>query len=251
MAVLEKAPINPKLEAQPLYARVRETLIARLISGQWKPGQMLPSEFAIAGELGVSQGTVRKALDEMTHEGLLTRQQGRGTFVAEAEDKSILFRFYRLTPNAADDEAAASFPESSYLSQIKDRATEQELDLFGLNGGEEVWRFERVRSDRAQPILWERLVLPCSRFPGISNDTILPNNVYQYYSANYGTIVARVKEELRAVSAPATVARLLKLPENTPVLEIDRRAIALDGQIVEWRVSLCRSDTMHYRNELK
>ncbi len=247
MALVEKA--SAKLEALPLYARVRNSLVDRMISGEWKPGESLPSEFAIAEELGVHQGTVRKALDTLTAEGLVVRRQGRGTFVAEAEDQSILFRFYRLTRNSGNKETG--FPDSRYLSQIKSSASPQEQALFGISGRDYVWRFERLRSDVTGPILWEQLIVPEKRFPDFSEKTQLPNNVYQFYGANYGIIVAKVAEELRAVTGSREVCDLLEMPPASPLLEIDRRAFALDGKIVEWRISQCRSDTMHYRNELK
>ncbi|MEP0944451.1 MAG: GntR family transcriptional regulator [Rhizobiaceae bacterium] len=246
-------PASPdRLEAQPLYVRARNIMVDRLISGQWRPGEMLPSEFALAAELGVSQGTMRKALDVMTAEGLLTRRQGRGTFVAEAEDKSILFRFYRLTPNGPTPSGSTpSFPESRYLSRAQGTASAEEQSIFDLQPADTVWRFERVRSNEEGPILWEQLVLPTKYFPDLTAETQLPNNVYQFYSTQYGIIVARVNEQLRAVTAPKNVAELLELSAQAPLLEIDRRAIALDDHVVEWRRSLCRSDTMHYRNELK
>lgn len=237
------------MEAQPLYARVRTELVNRLISGAWKPAELLPSEFAIAAELGVSQGTVRKALDEMTAEGLVVRKQGRGTFVAEAEDQSILFRFYRLTADAEEHEEAA-FPQSHYLSTVQGTATNEERVVLDLAEGEEVWRFERVRSQQGQPIIWERLVVPAAIFPDLMDHAPLPNNVYQLYGSHYGIIVAKVKEQLKAVSAPKKVTTSLQLEANSPALQIDRRAIALSGKTVEWRLSLCRSDTHHYRNEL-
>lgn len=242
---------SARLEAQPLYAKVRDIMVERLISGHWKPGQMLPSEFAIADELGVSQGTVRKALDDMTTEGLVVRRQGRGTFVAEAEDKSILFRFYRLTADNADENKTPTFPESRYLSRTKTGANEREQAMFALAQDDQVWRFERLRLENEEPILWERLVLSSKAFPSFDESTRLPNNVYQFYGAECGLIVARVKEKLRAVAASSEVAGHLDLEPGTPVLEINRQAIALDGRTIEWRTSLCRSDTMHYRNELR
>ena len=250
MAAIETLDAPMRLAAQPLYVKVREALVGRLISGVWKPGQMLPSEFAIADELGVSQGTVRKALDEMTSQGLLIRKQGRGTFVSEAEDKSILFRFYRLTSNK-EEGSDKSFPESKYLSRSLQAANPAEQELFDLKSGAQVWHFERLRIEGGQPILVEQLTLPQNRFPDLDEQADLPNNVYRLYGVQYGIIVARVEEKLRAVSAPAHVSDHLGLEPNAPVLEIDRRAYALDGSIVEWRISLCRSDTMHYRNELK
>lgn len=241
--------LTGKLEAQPLYARVRAELVNRLISGAWKPAELLPSEFAIAAELGVSQGTVRKALDEMTTQGLVVRRQGRGTFVAEAEDQNILFRFYRLTQDGAAKENA-SFPNSTYISQVRSTASEDEKIGLNLKAGEDVWRFERIRSQNNSPILWERLVLPVSIFSDLSGTDHLPNNVYQFYSANYGITVAKVEEQLRAVSATQEVASHLGLQTGAPLLQIDRSAIALDGRTIEWRRSLCRSDNFHYRNEL-
>ena len=252
MTALDDPSSTSRLEAQPLYVKARNIMVDRLISGQWRPGQVLPSEFAIAAELGVSQGTVRKALDDMTAEGLVVRKQGRGTFVAEAEDKSILFRFYRLTPNH-DQKSPASqtFPESRYLSKSQNKASAKEQEIFDIGSTDMVWRFERLRSNEDGPILWEQLVLPARHFPDFTQDIQLPNNVYQLYSTRYNIIVAKVNEQLRAVSAPDSVADLLELPRQSPVLEIDRRAVALDDRVVEWRRSLCRSDTMHYRNELK
>ncbi len=246
-----EAAAPDRVEAQPLYARVRELLVQRLISGAWKPGQMIPSEFAIAGELGVSQGTVRKSLDEMTAAGLFVRRQGKGTFVTESEDKSILFRFFRLAQDEPEtDDRQATFPTSRFLSQECKTASAREQKVLGLSPGSQVLVYERLRSDGSQPILWEQLVLPQNRFPGLETQTELPNNVYQLYSTRFGIMVAHVEEKLKAVIASDRVAQLLDIERGSALLQIDRRAFALDGSTVEWRVSQCRSDTMHYRNAL-
>jgi GntR family transcriptional regulator len=87
---------------RPLYRQVKDLLLRRLADGVWQPGQILPSEPEIAANLGVSQGTVRKALDEMTAENLLVRRQGRGTFVARHDEERILFRFFRLQSDTGE-----------------------------------------------------------------------------------------------------------------------------------------------------
>ena len=66
---------------RPLYRQARDVLVGRINDGIWQAGQVLPSEMEIAADLGVSQGTARKALDEMESENLVVRHQGRGTFV--------------------------------------------------------------------------------------------------------------------------------------------------------------------------
>ena len=96
---------------KPLYAQVKDRLIRRLVDGTWPPGMALPSEFELADELKVSQGTVRKALDAMTAANLLVRRQGRGTFVAEPEESRILFQFFHLKPDSGE----VTFPQSAVL----------------------------------------------------------------------------------------------------------------------------------------
>ncbi len=81
---------------RPLYAQVRECLIERIRSGEWKPGQLIANEFEIAAEFGVSQGTARKAIGDLASEGLVVRRQGRGTFVVEHTPAHVLFRFFNL-----------------------------------------------------------------------------------------------------------------------------------------------------------
>src|SRR3546814_9298856 len=80
-------PLPALLVFKPRYQQVKDLLIGRLIGSYWKPGDLLPSEMQLAEELGVSQGTVRKALDEMTADNLLVRRQGRGTYVAEHDQE--------------------------------------------------------------------------------------------------------------------------------------------------------------------
>jgi DNA-binding transcriptional regulator YhcF (GntR family) len=101
-----------------LYAQVRELMVRRIAGGAWRPGDLLPSEFRLAAELGVSQGTVRKALDELAAENLVVRRQGRGTFVAAHDAQRELFRFFRL----ADADGRRPTPTSRQLSVRRERA---------------------------------------------------------------------------------------------------------------------------------
>jgi DNA-binding transcriptional regulator YhcF (GntR family) len=94
----------------PLYRQIKELILRHLESGEWGPGDPIPSESELAARFGVSQGTVRKAIDEMAAENLLVRQQGRGTFVATHKDPGSFFRFLRLVPNQGDLQVSQSVP---------------------------------------------------------------------------------------------------------------------------------------------
>ncbi|MEM1040253.1 MAG: GntR family transcriptional regulator [Pseudomonadota bacterium] len=240
------------MDHQPLYEKVRLTLVDRMISGAWLPGQMVPSEFKIADDLGVSQGTVRKALDEMASAGLLVRKQGRGTFVAEAEDRAILFKFYRLTADNAlsGHGTTQDFPQSEFLSVQNEKARSKFRSVFGIAEHDTIWRLERLRRHNGKVILWEEIALPAKRFEGFDRTSPLPNNLYRFYSKTFGVTVSKVEERLKAISATRAVAAHLEITEASPLLEITRQAQALDGPVIEWRRSLCSTNEVHYYNAL-
>src|SRR5947209_8238761 len=133
---------HESLGYRPLYRQVKELLIKRLGDGSWTPGQLLPSEPEIAADLGVSPGTVRKALDEMSAESLLVRRQGRGTFVASHDEERILFQFFRMV----SDNGERRFPESRIVSVSLAKADEKSAARLGILPKATIITIERVRS---------------------------------------------------------------------------------------------------------
>jgi GntR family transcriptional regulator len=230
-----------------LYSQVRGELVRRLEDRTWGPGMMLPSEIELAREFGVSQGTVRKALNELTAENLLTRRQGRGTFVAQPEDARILFQFFRLVP----DDEAASFPVSRFLSREAGAATADEALAIEIEPGDDVWRIQRDRAFGAALILSETVILPRARFPDLPDLADLPNNIYQLFSMRWGVTIAQAEEKLKAVSADAETASRLGCAPGAALLRIRRVARDLGGRAVELRISSCLTDRIHYAVSLR
>ncbi|MCZ8185429.1 MAG: GntR family transcriptional regulator [Beijerinckiaceae bacterium] len=231
----------------PLYRQVKSLLVRRIAERFWQPGEILPSEMQIAAELGVSQGTVRKALDEMTAERLLVRRQGRGTFVARHDESRILFQFFKIVPETG----IPVFPESHLRRVETALASPEEVARLALRPGDSVIRIARVRSLNGRPTISEYLALPLERFPGLVGQADIPNNLYDHFASDYGITIAGGDESLRAMAAPAEDAALLGIPEGTPLLAIDRVALDLDGKPVEWRYSLCDTRHCHYVSGLR
>lgn len=232
---------------RPLYRQVKDLLLKRIGEGIWSPGALIPSEQQIAAELGVSQGTVRKALDEMTSERLLTRRQGRGTFVARHDEARILFQFFKIVP----DNGVAIFPESELRRVENARADEEERRVLNLVAGDRVTRITRIRSLGGKPVISEYLSLPAKLFPGLGEDIPIENNLYELYASRFGITVSGGQERVKAIVAPAEDARLLGLAPGAPVLAIDRVAVALDGTPVEWRRTLCQTADCAYVSDLR
>ncbi|MDK1377292.1 MULTISPECIES: GntR family transcriptional regulator [unclassified Sinorhizobium] len=231
---------------RPLYLQVREEITRQLASGRWQPGTMLPSEQELARELGVSQGTVRKALDAMTAERILVRRQGRGTFVAEYEESRILFQFFRLYPDSGE----RLFPISKVLNLSSATPNPREREALGLDDKATVWRISRLRYHGSELMLRETLSLPGQIFQGLSETEEIPNNVYRLYSQRWGITVTRIAEKLKAVSADEADRAALNCAVGAPLLEIRRIAFDLHKRPVEYRESRCQTDTMHYASDL-
>lgn len=231
----------------PLYLQVKQQLIAKMIAGEWPPGALLPSEQALGAQMGVSQGTVRKALDALAAEHLVVRQQGRGTFVAEHDQKRTLFQFFKIV----DETGERRFPEAT-LSRIGSAAASaDDRAAFGLGAGARVWTIYRERALKGRVALTERIRLPQAAFPGLDAHKPLPNNLYQFYEQGFGVTIVRAVEQLRAVRAGAQDARALGCAEDDPLLQIQRTAYALDGRAVETRRTACLTDTVHYLSDLQ
>jgi GntR family transcriptional regulator len=231
---------------KPLYSQVKDIFIRRIAEGTWGAGSMIPSETVLAADLKVSQGTVRKALDELTAENLLTRRQGVGTFVAKHDENRILFQFFKLQ----SDNGERAFPESEIINIVKVAASADEQRILNLTSRDDVVRIKRVRLLNGRRTLVEDVILPAKTYPDIEK-TIVPNNLYGIYSSIYGVTIARASERLKAVNANAGIAKILDIKEGTALLLIDRVAIAIDGRVAEWRLSYCLSDDFHYASDLR
>jgi len=221
-------------------------MIGRMVQGVWKPGAVLPSEIQLAEEFGVSQGTVRKALDALAAENLVIRRQGRGTFIAEHDAERALFHFFHLV----GEDGSRQLPGGTQLSCRVAKASRDEAGRLDIGRGAAVIRVRRTRDMGGVPAIFERISVPASMFPGLDDDGPLPNTLYEYYEGRYGITIVRAEERLRAVAASEEVAGYLGFKSGAPVLEIDRIAFALDGRPAEWRVSLCDTRHHHYLAEL-
>jgi GntR family transcriptional regulator len=235
LADMEEAAAKPR--RLPLYRQVAAILFSRIAGGLWKPKSLLPSEGRIADELGVSAGTVRKALDHLSAEGLVQRRQGVGTFVTSAGDPSRLLRFFRI----ADTDRSYVLPDTREMSREISVATSVERRVLDLSRGERVLRIKRIRSVGGRAMMVEKISLPSARFGSLMQESgDLPATLYDLYEARFGVTIRMVSEQVRAICADAEAAAELQLESGTPVLEVDRHAFTFGAKPIEWRI--CRLD---------
>lgn len=227
---------------RPLYRQVYDSLVKQIADGSWRPGAALPSEQALAARLNVSQGTVRKALDSLAVEKLVERRQGKGTYVAELTQERSLFRFFRLTR----PDGARAVPTSGEETVKRRRARAVEAQALTIPETAEVIEIVRTRFVDDQPIAYERIVVPREYFPDLDRHAPLPNTLYALYQREYGINIVATEERLRADLARREDTRRLRLPAGSPLLQVERVALSVNGKRVEWRLSRCDTSTLTY-----
>lgn len=238
-----------KPSAKPLYQQVKEHLVHRVLAGEWKPGQLLPSETRLAAEYELSQGTVRKAIEEMASEGLVTRRAGKGTFVTSHNGDYQPFRFHRLFSDAGEKVAN---DQVTLLQSRAATADARTATALGLNIGANGASLLRLRHLHGHPALLETIFLPSALCP--EADVILqkanPGSIYLFLEQQYNLLITRVVEQVRARHATEAESRYLEISGATPILEVERTAYSLGGEPVEWRTIVGVTNSIHYRNEV-
>lgn len=232
----------------PLYRQIKDLIVRSLDGGAWKPGQAIPSELELAERFQVSQGTVRKAVDELAAQNVLVRRQGKGTFVATHGEPRQQFRFLRLMPNRGEP---AQY-ESRASEFRRARAGVETARNLDLKPGDGVIFIRRVLSFGGEPAVVEEITLPATIFKGLTAAKLAAHrgSIYHLYETEFGTQMIRADEKLRAVVAAAAAAAALGLPKGTPLLSVERIAYSYGDRPVEYRQGLCRTDTHFYRNQL-
>ena len=232
----------------PLYRQIKRLLVQSLGAGEWKPGQAIPSEVELASRYGVSQGTVRKAMDELADENLVVRRQGKGTFVATHDEEVHLVRFLRLFPN----DGQAQYPQSRLLEVKRARAASDIARVLDLKAGDGIVVIRRLLVFGGEPTVFDDIALPASLFRGLDAATLTAHHgsLYTLFESKFGTRMIRADERIRALAADEAAASALEVPVGTPLLCVDRVAYTYGDRPVEFRRGLYRTDKHHYRNSL-
>lgn len=230
-------------DSLPLYRQVKKALQKIIEAGHYGPGKPLPSEPALALQLQVSVGTLRHAVDELVHEHVLVRRQGKGTFVAPHNRARFMFQFFhverRQDPEDNEPLSEQEFPDIACIGFARDKADAGEARALRIKPGDPVFRIDNKLSLRGKVVVLDRLVLSAAMFRNLTEKRFVerPSTVYALYQTDFGITVLRAQERARASAASKAVAAVLALPAGAPVMEVHRLALTFGDKPVEYRVS--------------
>ena len=242
---------SPTPAFSPLYQQIKVLMLQSLQSGEWKPSAAIPSEMDLAARFKVSQGTVRKAIDELAAENLLLRRQGKGTFVATHAEQQVQYRFLRLFPDNGDLQAEG--PAQRQIIDCKRmRAPVDIAKALAIRPSEVVLQVRRVLSFAAVATILEDLWLPGAPFKGLTAERLRAYHgpMYALFETEFGVRMVRAEEKIRAVLPDQDQCTLLQVSPQTPLLSVERIAYTYNDAPMELRRGLYLTDTHYYRNAL-
>jgi GntR family transcriptional regulator len=232
----------------PLYQQIKGLIMRSLQDGEWKPGEAIPAETDLAQRYRVSQGTVRKAIDELATENLVVRRQGKGTFVATHAEEKIQYRFLRLAP---DDQRPRGMARH-FLDCRRMRAPVPIARALDLKGAEGAILVRRTLAQDDEPVVLDEIWLPAGLFKGLTAERLTgyAGPMYGLFETEFDVRMIRADEKLRAVAADEATAAVLQVAAGTPLLSVERLSFTYGDRPVELRRGLYRTDRHYYRNSL-
>jgi GntR family transcriptional regulator len=236
-----------RFSREPMYVQISRALVERVARGVWRPGGLLPNEIELARELGVSPGTVRKALDKLEADRIVVRRQGRGTFVLDHDSDQLALRFSRLIDEGGN---RVGDRHTMLLAQELGPATSLECERLALDRTAGVVRTRRLREQDGRPCMHETTCLPMDRFGIKSVDEVGDYQIVPF-AQKRGVHLVRAIEKVGAAAAALDIAELMGVQPGKMLLELDRVIYCFEGQPAEWRVSLCALQNSHYLAEMQ
>jgi GntR family transcriptional regulator len=235
----------------PLYQQIKVLILQSLQAGEWKPSTAIPSEMELAARFKVSQGTVRKAIDELASENLLVRRQGKGTFVATHAERQIQYRFLKLIPDNGDPNSEGP-AQRQIIDCKRSRASAEVARALAIRQGDAVLQVRRVLSFATTPTILEDLWLPAAPFKGLTAERLRDYDgpMYALFETEFDVRMVRAEEKIRAVLPDAEQCALLKISPQSPLLSVERTAYTYNDVPMEMRRGLYLTSKHYYRNAL-
>lgn len=234
--------------SNPLYAEIQQQITRSLIGGEWKPGELIPSEIELSRRFGVSKGTVRRALEDLVSKKVLVRRQGRGTFIAIHTRDRVMYHFFHLIGR----DGSRKPPVATLLGYRVIKGTDDACDKLRIERRSRLINVQNLIELAGKGIFVDDILIPRSFFPGLTEKIFRDreSTIYALYQSLFNINVVRISEELAAGHAPLEHEKRLAIRRSEPVLIIDRIAYTYQDKPIELRRSWVNTSSHVYLSDL-
>ncbi|MBM6774312.1 GntR family transcriptional regulator [Olsenella profusa] len=236
--------MRPGARRQPLYDQLVDILTEK-IEQEYRPGDLMPSERELSERYGLSRTTVRLALQELERLGMVVRQHGRGTFVADRSAQATnLSQQYSFTEQMR---SMGRVPETTILEFSEFDADKQLAERMGVRPGDRLFKLKRLRAADGVPMMVEKTYLPVRKFLTLKRPLLDSMPLYEIIESVYHEKIRLAEEEFFASVARTADAHLLGIAEGDPVLDLVRTTYNTSNEIIEYTLSVARADQFKYK----
>lgn len=230
----------------PLYRQIQEYMRQKIETKEWATGEQIPTEQQLGQQFGVSRITVMKAVSRLVDEGVLRKEQGRGTFVMGV---SMVPQPLTLRSFSEEMRDRGLKPGTAVLEKSIIPANARLRDRLGLQSGQNVFKLVRLLLANSNPMGLHKAYLPSDLFPDLLQ--YLQDNVslYTVLQVHYGIEPDRGIETYSAIQLDSEECQLLKITEGSPGFAVERQTFS-EGRPFEFVTALMRSDEFHYTVQL-
>jgi GntR family transcriptional regulator len=232
----------------PYYVQLKEFLKEGIESEALRPGDRLPSEAELCGRFDVSRVVVRQALAELVYEGLIVREQGKGSFVAQPKISEALVQ--RLTGFHQDMAELGLRPTSKVLRQEVIPASIVLARHLDVETRTELIVIDRLRFVKGEPLVFVSTYIPRRLFPQLLGIDLRHRSLYDVLRQEAGLVITRGRRWIEAVAASARQATLLKVQKGAPLIRLESVSFLADGTPIEYYDAIHRSDRARFEVDL-
>jgi GntR family transcriptional regulator len=236
---------EPILSTRPVFLQVRDILAQRIAEGRWMRGALLPSEQELARSFKVSVATIRKSLAELEGDGLIRRQQGRGTFVADRLSDDYKAKYDRIRRHDGS--------RFDWLLLKKDTspgvASESDAKHLGIRPGANIFHVRRSRRGDRRMFVSEHAIYAEALFPNLDDDLPDVQGIVSLAHA-YKIVPGPFVQTIRNVPAGEEFAALAGIAADAPVWELSRTTRDHEGRIIEHRNCLVTPEGCTYWHDM-
>lgn len=231
----------------PLYYQVKESLLEKIKSRQFKVGDLIPSESELQEKYKVSRITIRRAIQELVQEGHLYTKQGKGTFVSRPKVSQEL----NLITSWAETMAEMGMrPETKKIEYTEETVPVSIAGLLNIPIGDKVYKVERLRYADDEPTCIMTNYLSPAIVPGFLGKGLKGESLYETLEKHYNIVLSRAEETVEAKAAKASEAALLNIKRGAPLLYATRVTYDLTDRPVEVVITISRADRYSYKIKL-
>jgi GntR family transcriptional regulator len=238
----------PREDPVPLYYRLAEIIKKKILNSEFAVGDTIPTEPELQKEYLVSRPTIRQAIELLIRQGFLVRERGNTPYVAQSK---LAHPVGTISSFTEDMLARGITPSTRVISLCYKKPSKIISKYLGVPCNEEIVLLKRLRFADNEPILISSSYLPKKLVPNLVEKGLPRESLYQTLERDYGIPLFETDETVQAVIGEKEEAKLLNIPEKSPLLLVHRIVRDKDGVVVEYNSSVFRGDRFKYHKKLR